>query len=232
MIRRIFALLLVANVFPALLAGNHREEAAVAKNAAFGVPPDIGSLRLLAESSKSSANSKQNDTRELPQRREVSCYLIGPLPSMARAENFALHLESSGMAMERRWREISVGLDYWLYLPPQPSVRATTRILQELKARNINGFIISEGDLKGAVALGVFTEEGAAIGRQEDLVAVGYDAKIQTLDRMAREYWLTSEKLPRPGALEALMNSENLADIPQKISRRDCKEVASAMQFH
>jgi len=235
MIRKIAFLLIAANIFPALLAGNNHVVNTELLNANHRALADVGNMRLLSESHTVDEKGVVSGSRELPQRREVTCYLIGPLASMAKAEKYAVHLESAGMAMARRWREVSVGLDYWLYLPQLPSVRATTRILQELKARDVDGFIVSEGDLKGAIALGVYTEERSADERREELVAIGYEAKLQKLDRMAREYWLTSDKPPRPGALETLLETlletEKLAEIPQKISRRDCKEVASAMQF-
>jgi hypothetical protein len=236
MYRWIFVALIVANFLPALMAGNDGATAigglgdikSMADSDDAGVRP----LRLLAESSAEDASDDASQlTRALPQRREAMCFLIGPLASMAKAETFAQHLEEAEMKLDRRWREISIGSDYWVYLPQLPSVRATTRTLQELKARDIDGFIFSEGEMKGAIALGVFTDLGAAEAKKETFLSMGYDARLQKMDRLAREYWLISDNMPRPGMMDALVNSEELGEIPQKISRRDCKIVASAMQF-
>lgn len=236
MYRWIFVVLVFANFLPGLMAGN---DAATAVGSPGNVKPmddidEIGvrPLRLLAESSSEDVTAEGSAlARALPQRREALCFLIGPLASMAKAETFAQRLEESDMTLERRWREISIGSDYWVYLPQLPSVRATTRTLQELKARDIDGFIFSEGEMKGAIALAVFTDLGAAEAKKETFISMGYDARLQKMDRLAREYWLMSDNMPRPGMMDTLMNSEDLGEIPQKISRRDCKIVASAMQF-
>ncbi len=236
MFRWVLVVLVLANFFPALMAGNDRALAAGDRSRAQSVAgvdeAGVRSLRLLAESSPADADSEgAATTQALPQRREAMCFLIGPLASMAKAETFAQGLEETDMVLDRRWREISIGSDYWVYLPQLPSVRATTRTLQELKARAIDGFIFSEGEMKGAIALGVFTDLGAAEAKKETFVSMGYDVRLQKMDRLAREYWLMSDKMPRPGMMDALLNSEEIGEIPQKISRRDCKTVASAMQF-
>ena len=235
MFRWIFFLLLAANVLPVLLAGNRDVDDAEAPGAGSGTGPsagDVQTIALLNERKSAPPASRDNEQDSaIPQRRQLRCFLLGPLASMATAEAYAGVLEASGMAISRRWREVVVGADYWVYLPRLPSSRATTRTLQELKASDVDGFIFSEGELKGAIALDVYTDKVRAERRKGEFSELGYDAEIHKMNRLAREYWLVSETAPRPAVMVDLAERENGAEIPQKISRMDCKTVASAMQF-
>ncbi len=235
MIRWIFAALLIANLFPALLAESRAPNQTPAPRAgALGATdPGVRTLVLLGEAQPESGEVERRDeeSHSLPQRREQACFLVGPLVSMATAEAIAGQLESSGLTLEKRWREVAGGVDYWVHLPPQPSMRATTRVLQELKANNIDSFVFSEGELDGAIALGVYSDQAAAETQRQRFVELGYDASVYGMERLLREYWLLSDTVPDPGALDGLTQILGDREIGQNISPRSCLAVASAMHF-
>ena len=238
MFRWCFLVLLVANLFPALMAGNRD-----LSSDTLAVPPAssvsleayrVKPIVLLSEKSSdmvASADESEETANLLPQRREERCFLIGPLAAITTSERYAEVLERANVEFNRHWREVAVGSDYWIYLPKLPSTRATTRTLQELKASKIDGFIFSDGELKGAVALAVTTDRAAAEQKRSEFAELGYDARVHQMNRLAREYWLMSENVPRPGVMIELAKSESAAEIPQKISRMGCETVASAMEF-
>ena len=69
--------------------------------------------------------------------------------------------------------------DYWVYLPALPGSSATQRLLKELQSKNIESYLIAEGEIKGGISLGVFVREDAAIAVQNRLRQAGYEARIQ-----------------------------------------------------
>jgi hypothetical protein len=118
-----------------------------------------------------------------------------------------------------------------VYLPAQPSTRATSRLIQELSANEIDSFVISEGDLEGALAVGVFSVKENAEKQKQRLESMGYESGIHPVQRWIREYWLLSEDTPSPEDWRKITNSISNEELPQKMSRRSCKTVASALRF-
>lgn len=230
--RWLFFFILLLNVFPAVFATNG--DLPAGKGAARPLVATEGkTIRLLSEvDSKTQREATQAfDDEELPERRKPGCYLVGPLVSQAVADEVAAAFRVLGYSLESRWREVESGWDYWVYLPVQPSTRATSRLIQELSANEIDSFVISEGDLEGALAVGVFSVEENAGRQRERLEAMGYEAKIYPVQRWIREYWLLTENPPSPEDWRNLISLIPNEELPQKMSRRSCKTVASALRF-
>ena len=232
MLRWIFFTLLLANFFPFWLSTKAAAPATEQSGGAGSEGRDSAAahIRLLDEAGGGEADVRPRRAADAD-RASSRCLLVGPLTSAARVEALAGRFQSAGFPVERHWREVSAGRDYWVYLPRQPSARATTRTLQELAANNIDGFIFSEGELKGAIALGAFTDQGRAETAKTRFEELGYDAQMREIDRLAREYWLTFEGAPVPDTLARLLDLPSGGAVPQKISRMPCKTVASAMHF-
>ncbi|MCK9506551.1 MAG: hypothetical protein M0Q95_20535 [Porticoccaceae bacterium] len=232
MIRWVFLLLVLANCFPALMAANLKD-AKVAPERGERVDAGAKNILLLAEAGEQASQSgvEEAASNALPERRDVSCFLVGPLVSAKVADQVASRFKETGLAVDSGWREVESGADYWVYLPPQPSPRATTRLLQELKANQIDSFLVFEGDLEGAIALSVFNEKENAKNFQGRMFSLGYDAEIHKMQRWIREYWLLSEAVPRGEQWQQIIKPFESDGIQQKMSRRSCKTVASAMRF-
>jgi hypothetical protein len=79
--------------------------------------------------------------------------------------------------------------------------------------------------------LGAYTDRNLAESKEKLYAELGYEPKVHKMARLAREYWVLSEEIPRPGIIEELMNRAKVSEIPQKISRMDCQTVANAMHF-
>ncbi len=71
-------------------------------------------------------------------------------------------LVSLGMAGQIR--EISVDTDpeYWVYVPPLSSRMMAVRKLKQLQSRNIDSFVITQGDLVNGISLGLFSKKSSS----------------------------------------------------------------------
>lgn len=93
-------------------------------------------------------------------------------------------------ALEQRIRALNViyrsetsmvdgASDYWVYLPSLPRGAATQRLLRELHSKNIESYLIVDGEIKGGISLGVFAREDSARAVQNRLAQAGYEPRIQ-----------------------------------------------------
>jgi len=87
--------------------------------------------------------------------------------------------------------ELNAGSSYWVHLQPEESAAAAYRRLAELQSLKVESYVIGSGDLKNAVALGVFTQQKHAEETQSDLSKQGVDAVITTKPRTEVEIWVS-----------------------------------------
>ena len=87
-------------------------------------------------------------------------------------------------------REHNASLDYWLFIPPQGEKPEAKALLAELQERNIESYIIADGEYEHGITLGVFGDEENTRKYQQEIVDLGYSAKIKELPRTATAYWL------------------------------------------
>lgn len=230
--RWLFLALLTANLVPGFLPGNSASP--------ITVSPQVVNLSsakgivLLSEADPEVHQLAQIDnggSQSLSEAAGGGCIVVGPLASVALADRLQEALEGEGVAAKRMIREVDSGSDYWVHLQLQPSARATARLLEELKANGRESFVVSEGDLEGAIALGIYSDEEEAKANLSVLTASGYEAGIYRMQRRAREYWLLADGKPENELLSAIPDFYQSEEVPQKISRSSCKTVASAMRF-
>lgn len=97
----------------------------------------------------------------------------------------SLDIESQVTALDSQ-----VDIEYWVYLQPLPSRQASVRQLKELQARNIEGYLITTGDLNNGISLGMFAREDSAQSVADRMSAAGYEPSIRVMERSQRLYWV------------------------------------------
>ena len=115
--------------------------------------------------------------------------LLGGFVERSRIEELRQRLLSLGVGGEIVERQQATEEEYWVYMPPLSSRAATLRLLKELQARRLDGFLITQGELANGISLGIFPHENSADAILERLQIAGYQAKIKRIARAQSVYW-------------------------------------------
>lgn len=149
------------------------------------------------------------------------CQSVGPFSDLLSATDVSerlngLDLPFSVTAIDRP----SGDSDYRVVLPAFPSLQEAFRRLRELKSRDIDSYVITEGPDAQGISLGVFSTQTAALNQQVNLVSEGYETEIREIPRVTREYWIQGEA----GAqLPGYQQTALMVEFPRlKVEESDC----------
>lgn len=127
---------------------------------------------------------------ERTERGGEACGSIGPFPDLFAGWQMVDHLAALGFDAEVKAVDKETGRhDYRVLMPPLPSLQEAFRKLRELKARNIDSYVITEGPNALGISLGVFSAEQGARRTRERLERDGYEVVVVEIPRFHREYW-------------------------------------------
>lgn len=115
--------------------------------------------------------------------------LLGGFTQQEMADELRQRLLSLGIDGRLVTSELAAGEEFWVYMAPLSSRAATLRLLKELQARKIDGFLITQGELANGISLGIFQHESSAVAVLERLDLAGYQAKIKNISRQQSLYW-------------------------------------------
>lgn len=122
----------------------------------------------------------------------ATCYAAGPFVDEIdarhlQARSSALNFTATLFSLEKSSDRPS---EHWVHIPPRSSREAAMRLLRELQGRNIDSYIITQGELADGISLGLFRVEASAKKVQSDMQALGYPVEIRVVNDMQREYWV------------------------------------------
>ena len=135
-----------------------------------------------------------SDPLEKPLEVEISdgqCLTIGPFPDIFAGRQVVNQLASLDMKTEVRSIDEATGdHDYRVLIPPLNSLQESYRKLRELKARNIDSYVLTAGANALGISLGVFTNHSHALQTRDRIEEDGYTVSLVEIPRIHREYWL------------------------------------------
>lgn len=143
----------------------------------------------------------------------VACELLGPFIEARFGDAVLGRVRDQGYAAEILSREVKGTSDYWVYYPPLPTRKEALRQLKELQARNIDSYVITQGELVNGISLGLFTQKASAEGLVARMAEFGYRVAVQEVSRSHREFWVSlvyPEGAPPGGELWVRL----MADFP------------------
>ncbi len=180
-------------------------------------------IRLLSEAPATVASSA---TRESSSYSESSCMFLGGFETSAAAETLRQRLAGLDIESVVKGFVAAAELDYWVYLPPLASREASLRQLKELQARQIDSFIIAEGDLSNGISLGIFPRYESAVSVMSRLTDVGYEPALRKLPRDRQSYWVRVAPAGLRLVDEALLArlAESFQDLSHEL--KPCESVA------
>ena len=116
---------------------------------------------------------------------------------------------------------------YWVYLTPLESTLRALEIMSELKAEGVEAFLISEGELKDGLSLGVYQDEAAVGALRSTIEELGFEIEVLKKSRSYEAGWVQLQRKDREnGGAESLIKVRE--QYPQvKYRQKVCKSVAS-----
>lgn len=145
-------------------------------------PPTIAPERPKIEPPKLPVSIKE------PERK--ICARVGPFSEEAAVTNALGQLKSAGIESAQAQAQEEVNVQHWVILPPTESRRRALQTLRELQARKIDSYLITSGEMKNAISLGLFTRDELAKGVQEKIREAGYPAEIRRKEKLDKTFWL------------------------------------------
>ncbi|MEP3857310.1 MAG: SPOR domain-containing protein [Porticoccus sp.] len=123
------------------------------------------------------------------------CLLIGPLVDINPQE---LHQQLSPYRYgeELVWRTTTISEGYWLIIPPLGSQAEASKMLKDLRSKEIDSFLIAEGEYRTGITLGVFSDKSNMEHYRRELADQGYPVVIVPRVSTQEELWLQLRRYP------------------------------------
>lgn len=162
-----------------------------------------GQVKLLSEVEGADEQQLKTENQSAERAEEL---LLGGFADEELASKLQQRLLSLDIKSDLKVLDKQVSVEFWVYLQPLPSRQASMRQLKELQARNIEGYLITQGELTNGVSLGLFAHENTAQSVAQRLSAAGYEPVIREIERKQRLYWVLIEANARRLVDEGLLD--------------------------
>jgi len=159
--------------------------------------------------------------------KDKRCLLMGPTKEKVVADKMHAALYAEGFLAELVIQKIDKAPGYWVYYDRFEGDGGREKQLAEFKLRGIDSFIIRQGDLAGAISLGVFENIDSTRRLKKKMTKLGYEVQFKDIKNSELEYWIL---LPVNYMAESRMKIEQIfAPIKKVQEMREifCKSVAS-----
>lgn len=137
------------------------------------------------------------------------CRAWGPFEAMEAAEAAASQLQLAPGSFEVVGSEVGTTAGHLVYVATGGSRRIARRIAGELESHGIESYVMGGTRLANAVSAGVFSDPERARAQQQRVIDLGYDARVEALERSRRVYHLTARV---PADFEAQIPSAGACD--------------------
>nr|ADI18753.1 hypothetical protein [uncultured gamma proteobacterium HF4000_36I10] len=225
MLRWVFVLLLLANVLYAGWNWQQQRSAtmAEARQASVARP----SLVLVDELEAPPVAAVQSDAAPIeesssPEELSRQCWFAGDYADKDTADRAVSVIQ--GMQLEARLnaREVPDEPDYWVHVGPFESRDRAVRALQQLRGRNIDSFLIDEGELKNAISLGFFSQKSSAQRLLSRYRNLEYRLQVHEVPRFATHYDLYALGRVEGDDIKRALEREGLTAKPAKRDKKSC----------
>lgn len=143
------------------------------------------------------------------------CYSVGPFSDEAVLKQWADQMQNKQFVVRIEKRRADIK-DYWVFVPPLTTREKSEERLRELKARGIDGFIVSQGQFINAISLNRFSKQELAQEFLHKMQAAGISVEYRENSQPATEYWANLS----PGASTLELKSSIDAFLAKKTAMR------------
>lgn len=159
------------------------------------------------------------------------CVVIGSYPEVISARQAKLTLQEKGIASDIVEMVKKLPAISWVYIPPLPDRKAALAVLKELQSKNIDSFLVSEGEYENAISLGFFSNRDSAMEIINERREQGYNAQVTMRERERSAYWV-AVKEKTDLLTESQIEQLSADGKPVKMQEISCAEVALLKVIH
>lgn len=145
-------------------------------------------LILLSELNRNQVSYKRKNTNVKSS--GSRCYSVGPFKDEDDAKYLSVRAEALGFESEMRSLATGGTTESWVHIPPLANRQQSLQLLRELQGRDIDSYIITQGELAEGISLGLFKNQTSAQNLMKKMRAMGYKVIIKEVLRGEKELWL------------------------------------------
>ncbi|WP_419812531.1 hypothetical protein [Bacterioplanoides sp.] len=129
--------------------------------------------------------------------RQARCYVAGPYNDELDARHLLARAQALALAGSINAVDISTDepSEYWVHVPPRATRGEALKTLRELQQRNVDSYIITQGDLAEGVSLGLFRNQASAQGIKKKVERFEIPVDIRVITKSVREYWVEIDQV-------------------------------------
>ena len=152
------------------------------------------------------------------------CYSLGPFKQQTVAHNVEAELVQQGFPLKFRVDKDARKKGYWVFLlPAKDNNEARVKVSELKKKHKIKDvFIVTTGEKKHAISLGVYSRFELAYRRQGEIKALGFKAQIKDVKLPTKEYWLDWPREFERELTEEMLEMAKKEDGNISRIQRDC----------
>lgn len=112
---------------------------------------------------------------------------------------------------------------YWLYIAAQKNRDIAQRVVEDLKGRGIDSFIINRGEMKNRISLGLYSSESTATQEQQRITeASGFPVEVFAHTRTVPLYEVHIIDNATDSEVDELLSIFDLSKIMIKLEKNAC----------
>lgn len=159
------------------------------------------------------------------------CTLLGPVMKPEDAKALLSRLNALQIQAKYVALQVDGNPDYWVYLRPEPTKDLAIEKLRELQGKQIDSFLIPQGDLANGISLGIFDSQENAEKHRQTISQLGYDAQLKVNPRGYLENWIAIYPDQVAGFSQELYNQLRMENSKLDLRKDECRKVASTIDI-
>ncbi|MEZ5435617.1 MAG: hypothetical protein R3E67_03230 [Pseudomonadales bacterium] len=175
--------------------------------------------------------SPQPHVAEHPSIEAQLCTLLGPVMKPEDAKALLSRLNALQIQAKYVALQVDGSPDYWVYLRPEPTKDLAIEKLRELQGKQIDSFLIPQGDLANGISLGIFDSQENAEKHRQTITQLGYDAQLKVNPRGYLENWIAIYPDQVAGFSQELYNQLRTENSKLDLRKDECRKVASTIDI-
>jgi hypothetical protein len=155
-----------------------------------------------------------------------TCVLIGPFLEVISAKQAKSRLEESGLPSKTVMVLKELPAINWVYIAPLADRKTALALLRDLQSKNIDSFLIADGEFENGISLGFFSSLDSALAVLAERKKQGYPVSLVEKKRDQKTYWLAFDQEISPRINESQLDKLEEGSFAVKKQDKSCSEVA------